>query len=170
MTVSNPFKENTKYTVKYNLVAKENCWFNGTKYYINGKQVSVISSNAGMTEVVVGLTDLIPGDGKKSIDAVELTVTAPKDGEKPNYTKIDGTGYYSDNGLSGTSTKIYKNGIAFYKSASSYISPGTTETFKGGTEYIVKVSLTPKDGYKFGSSVNAKTFFTMCKVRLCVFW
>ena len=156
LTVSNPFKANTKYTVKYYLVAKENCWFNGTKYYINGKQVSVISSNAGMTEVVVGLTDLIPGDGKKSIDAVELTVTAPKDGEKPNYTKIDGTGYYSDNGLSGTSTKIYKNGIAFYKSASSYISPGTTETFKGGTEYIVKVSLTPKDGYKFGSSVNAK--------------
>lgn len=155
LTVSNPFKENTKYTVKYNLVAKENCWFNGTKYYVNGKQVSVISSNAGMTEVVVGLTDLIPGDGKKLIDAVELTITAPRHGEKPNYTKIDGTGYYSDNGLNGTSTKIYKNGIAFYKSASSYISPGTTETFKGGTEYIVKVSLAPKDGYKFSSSVNA---------------
>lgn len=156
LTVSNPFKENTKYTVKYHLVAKENCWFNGTKYYINGKQVSVISSNAGMTEVVVGLTDLIPSDGKKSIDVVELTVTAPKDGEKPNYTKIDGTGYYSDNGLNGTSTKIYKNGIAFYKSASSYISPGTTETFKSGTEYIVKISLAPKEGYKFGSSLTAK--------------
>ena len=156
LTVSNPFKENTKYTVKYYLTAKDNYWFNGTKYYINGKQVSVMSSNAGMTEVVVGLTDLIPGDGKKEITTLDLSVTAPKDGEKPSYTKIDGTGYYSDNGVNGTGTRIYKNGIAWYKSASSYISPGTTETFTGGTEYTVKISLTPKDGYKFGASVAAK--------------
>ena len=273
LTVSNPFKENTKYTVMYYLTAKENCWFNGTKYYINGQQVELISSNAGKTEVVVGLTDLlatdkktavsridltvvkpvvgktptfakvdttqyvsekygtisnctngvtwtnqssginltvsnpfkegvkykvtyyftakdgykfdsttkatingitatvtltdathvavslsdiIPGDGKKEIATLDLSVTAPKDGEKPTYTKIDGTGYYSDNGLNGTSTKIYKNGIAWYKSASSYIAPGTTETFKGGTGYTVKIALTPKDGYKFSASVTAK--------------
>ena len=156
LTVSNPFKENTKYTVKYYLTAKENYWFNGTKYYINGQRVDLISSNAGMTEVVVGLADLVPGDGKTAINSVELTVTAPKDGEKPTYNKIDGTGYYSDNGINGSTTKIYKNGIAWYKSASSYIGPGTTETFTGGTEYTVKIALTPKDGYKFGTSVTAK--------------
>ena len=156
LTISNAFKENTKYTVKYYLTAKENHWFNGTKYYINGQQVELISSNAGKTEVVVGLTDLVPGDGKKVINELDLTVTAPKDGEKPDYTKMDATGYYSDNGIHGTSTKIYKNGIAWYKSASSYISPGTTETFTGGTEYTVKIALTPKDGYKFGGSVSVK--------------
>ena len=52
--------------------------------------------------------------------------------------------------------KIYKNGIAWYKSASSYISPGTTETFKAGTEYTVKLSLVTKDGYKFAKNVTAK--------------
>ena len=115
-----------------------------------------MSSNAGMTQVVVGLTDLIPGDGKKEISNLDLSVTAPKEDEKPDFTKIDGTGYFSDNGLNGTSTKIYKNGIAWYKSASSYISSGTTETFKGGSDYTVKISLSPKDGYKFSKSLTAK--------------
>lgn len=156
ITISNPFKADGKYTVKYYLTAKENYWFNGTKYYINGKQVYSMSSNAGMTQVVVGLTDLIPGDGKKEISTLDLSVTAPKEGEKPDFTKIDGTGYYSDNGLNGTSTKIYKNGIAWYKSASSFISPGTTETFVGDSDYTVKISLTPKDGYKFSKSLTAK--------------
>ena len=47
------------------------------------------------------------------INQVELTVVAPVEGEKPAYDKIDGRGYYSDNGAWGTSTRIYKNGIAF---------------------------------------------------------
>lgn len=156
LSVNNPFKENTKYTVKYYLTAKDNYLFSGTKYYMNGKQVSVISSNGEKTQVVVALTNLLPGDGKKEISSIDLVVAAPADGEKPNYTKIEGTGYYSDNGSIGSSTRIYKNGIAWYKSASSFISPGTTETFIGGNEYILKVALTPKEGYKFASKPTVK--------------
>ena len=155
ITVNNPFKEGTKYKVTYYLTAKDG-------YKFTASTVCTINGTAAAIELTdhyhakVSLSDLVPDDGKKEITSLDLSVTEPKDGEKPTYTKIDATGYYSDNGLNGTSTKIYKNGIAWYKSASSYISPGTTETFKGGSEYTVKISLTAKDGYKFGKSLTAR--------------
>ena len=155
LTVSNPFKDGTKYKVTYYLTAKEGYKFtSNTKSTINGTSADISVIDA--THAKVSLGDLVPGDGKKEITSLDLSVIAPKDGEKPTYTKIDGTGYYSDNGLNGTSTKIYKNGIAWFKSASSYISPGTTETFKGGNEYTVKISLIAKDGYKFAKNITAK--------------
>lgn len=155
ITVNNPFKEGAKYTVTYYLTAKDGYKFTtATACTINGSVASISVTDA--THAKISLDDLVPGDGKKEITGLDLSVTAPKDGEKPNYTKIDGTGYYSDNGINGTSTKIYKNGIAWYKSASSYISPSTTETFKGGSEYTIKIALTAKDGYKFAKTVTAK--------------
>lgn len=155
LSVSNPFKEGVKYMVTYYLTAKEGYKFtSATTCTINGSAANISITDATHAKVSIG--DILPDDGKKEISTLELTVVAPKDGEKPTYTKIDDTGYYSDNGLNGTTTKIYKNGIAWYKSASSYIGPGTTETFKGGSEYIAKVSLTPKDGYKFAKNVTAK--------------
>lgn len=155
ITVNNPFKEGSKYTVTYYLTAKDGYKFNSaTACTINGSVARISITDA--THAKVSLGDLVPGDGKKEVSSVSIYVTAPKEGEKPDYTKIDGTEYYTDNGINGTSTKIYKNGIAWYKSASSYISPGTTETFKGGSEYTVKLSLIPKDGYKFAKNVSAK--------------
>ena len=155
ITVNNPFKEGAKYTVTYYLTAKDGYKFTtATACTINGSVASISVTDA--THAKISLDDLVPGDGKKEVSSVSIYVTAPKEGEKPNYTKIDGTEYYSDNGINGTSTKIYKNGIAWYKSASSYISPGTTETFKGSSEYTAKVCLTPKDGYKFAKNVSAK--------------
>jgi len=155
ITVSNPFKAGTKYKVTYYLTAKDGYRFDyNTKCTINGTTATL--GRIDTTHITVSLSDLVPGDGKKEITSLDLSVAAPKDGEKPTYTKIEETGFYSDNGLNGTSTKIYKNGIAWYKSASSYISPGTTETFKGGTEYTVKIALTPKNGYKFAKNISAK--------------
>jgi len=155
ITVNNPFKEGAKYTVTYYLTAKDGYKFTtATQCSINGAAATLELVDKYHAKVY--LKNIVPGDGKKEITGLDLSVTAPKDGEKPNYTKIDGTGYYSDNGINGISTKIYKNGIAWYKSASSYISPGTTETFKGGSEYTVKLSLIPKDGYKFAKNVSAK--------------
>lgn len=155
ITVNNPFKEGTKYMVTYYLTAKDGYKFTtATACTINGSVASISVTDA--THAKISLDDLVPGDGKKEVSSVSIYVTAPKEGEKPNYTKIDGTEHYSDNGINGTSTKIYKNGIAWYKSASSYISPGTTETFKGGSEYTIKIALTAKDGYKFAKTVTAK--------------
>ena len=154
LSVSNPFKEGAKYTVTYHLTARENYQFNGTKYYINGQQVEFKSSNMGQTEVVLELRDLVPDDKKIELSELALSVPAPKEGEKPDYTKLTGTGYYSDNAAYGSSTRIFKNGIAWYKSATSFFSPGTTETFEGGREYTLKLSLLPAEGYKFAKTMN----------------
>ena len=155
LTVSNLFKEDTKYTVTYYLTAKDSYQFTAaTQCTINGAAATIELTDNYHAQV--SLKNIIPDDGKKEVPSVSIYVTDPKDGEKPNYTRIDGEEYYSDNASNGTSTKIYKNGIAWYKSASSYISPGTTETFKAGTEYTVKISLVTKDGYKFAKNVTAK--------------
>ena len=159
ITVNNPFKADGKYYVCYCITPKEGYLFTDTtKYYINGRipVLEFLTLDDGKSAVKMTLVNLVPTDAIKVINSLDLSVTAPKDGEKPDFSKIDDTGYYSDNGINGTSTKIYKNGIAWYKSASSYISPGTTETFKGGSEYTVKLSLIPKDGYKFAKNVSAK--------------
>ena len=37
---------------------------------------------------------------EESLTNLTLTVTSPQEGAKPAYDKIDGRGYYSDNGLS----------------------------------------------------------------------
>lgn len=159
LTISNPFKADGIYTVYYVLSAKDGYIFTeNTKFTINGQnaKVDAVVVYYDSSNAAIYLDGLIPGDGKKEISALDLSIASPKEDEKPNYTKIDGTGYYSDNGIHGISTKIYKNGIAWYKSSSSYISPGTTETFKANNSYTVKISLTPKDGYKFAKSLTAK--------------
>ena len=155
ITVNNPFKEGSKYTVTYYLSAKDGYTFTtSTQCTINGAAATIELTDHYHAKV--SLKNIIPDDGKKEMASINLSVTAPKDGEKPSYTKIDSTGYVSDNGSNGTSTKIYKNGIAWFKSTTSYISPGTTETFTGNTNYTLKIFLSPKDGYKFGGALTAK--------------
>lgn len=160
LNTSNPFKADTTYSVGLFLAAKDGYYFDGSmSAKINGLKAVIVPiylDGTKITMILVHLDGITPGDGKKVVESVDLSVPAPKDGEKPDYTKLDGTGYYSDNGINGVSTKIYKNGIAWYKSASSYVSPGTTETFKGGSEYILKIALSPKDGYKFTEGTTVK--------------
>ncbi len=78
-----------------------------------------------MTLAIIMLLCMIPtttvfAAKEEVISQLDLTVPSPKEGEKPSYDKIDGRGYYSDNGLQGTSTRIFKNGIAWFKSSTSY--------------------------------------------------
>ena len=91
---------------------------------------------------------------KEPVKELDLTIPAPVDGEKPDYTKLDGNSYYSDNGLNGTSTRIYKNGIAWYKSTTSAMTPGTGETFRADADYKLKISLLPKEGYFFHENIS----------------
>ena len=148
------FKEDTTYTVKINLLPKGNFEFSeNVTARVNGNVATVEACDDGSILVIAILKS-----PKKDvvISELNLTVPTPVDGAKPDYTKIDGNGYYSDNGMNGVSTKIYKNGIAWFKSTTSYFSPGTTETFVAGTDYTVKISLTAKDGYKFDNTLTAK--------------
>lgn len=148
------FREDTAYTVKINLLPKDNFEFSeNVTARVNGNVATVEACDDGSILVVATLkspkNDVV-------ISELNLTVPTPADGAKPDYTKIDGNGYYSDNGINGVSTKIYKNGIAWFKSTTAYFSPGTTETFVAGTDYTVKIALTAKDGYKFDTTLTAK--------------
>ena len=96
---------------------------------------------------------LFPNMCQKTLTEIALTVPTPADGAKPSFDKISGDGFYSDN--ASNPVAIYKNGIAWYKSASSYIAPGTTETFKAETEYTVKISLVPESSAVFSTSLKA---------------
>lgn len=152
LTVSNPFKENTKYSVTYTLYPKRGYVFTtNVTATINGKAAQVRHFG---DYIEVKLTDLVPASNKKPISSVTLNVTAPAAGQKPVFNKIDAEGFYSDNNAN--PAVIYKNGIAWYKTAYSYIAPGTTETFEAGKDYTLRISLTAKDGYEFADNVTAK--------------
>ena len=159
LNVSNAFKEDCTYRLTYILHSKDGYIFNTetTTAYVNGVKAEISAGvNLGNNRtncLFVVLSGIVPGDGKKEISSLELLLPAPKDGEKPTFDKIDEVGYYSDNNRNNIA--VYKNGIAWYKNEFSYIGAGTTEVFKGGTDYIVKISLLPKDGYKFTNSVKA---------------
>lgn len=90
---------------------------------------------------------------KQPLSAISLTLTAPKDGEKPVWNAVSGTGYRSQN--ESASTAVYKNGIAWFKTSYSAIAPGTNEAFVGGTAYTAKVRLVAEEGYQFTSVSSA---------------
>ena len=69
LTVSNPFKEGTKYTVTYYLTAKDGYKCNSaTACTINGSVASIAITVA--THAKISLKDLVPGDGKKEITSL----------------------------------------------------------------------------------------------------
>lgn len=155
LTVSNPFKANTDYTVSYYLTAKDGYKFTrNTVCSING--YLAVMTPVDHFHIIVSLSNLKAGDGKKEITTLDLSVKAPKEDERPEFTKIDGNGYYSDNGSIGTSSQTYKNGIAWYETETYYLRPDTTDSFVGGKEYTLKIMLTAKDGYKFSETLQAQ--------------
>ena len=119
---------------------------------INGKtaQMQEPQDNGCSIVLVYNFAEIL----KESVKELDLTIPAPVDGEKPDYTKLDGNSHYSDNGLNGTSTRIYKNGIAWYKSTTSAMTPGTGETFRADADYQLKISLLPKEGYFFHENIS----------------
>ena len=119
---------------------------------INGKtaQMQEPQDNGCSIVLVYNFAEIL----KEPVKELDLTIPAPVDGEKPDYTKLDGNTYYSDNGLNGTSTRIYKNGIAWYKSTTSAMTPGTGETFRADADYQFKISLLPKEGYFFHENIS----------------
>lgn len=153
LSVSNPFKEGTKYMLTYTLYPKAGYSFAlDVRATINGQ--NAIVSHKG-SYIMVALENIVPKSNKQDITSLSLTITAPAAGNKPDFTKITGTGYYSDNG--GNSPANYKNGIMWYNEASSStLKPGTTSTFAEGNKYTVTIVIVAEDTHKFASTVTAK--------------
>lgn len=153
LSVSNVFKEGTKYAVTYTLYPKEGYEFAlDVQATING-QTAVVSHKGSY--IMIMLKNITPKSNKQDISTLNLTITAPAAGNKPDFTKITGTGYYSDNG--GNSPSNYENGIMWYNETnSSTLKPGTTATFADGKKYSVAIVIKAEDTHKFASTVTAK--------------
>ncbi|MBR5773540.1 MAG: hypothetical protein IKY44_01685, partial [Clostridia bacterium] len=160
LTISNPFKEGNKYTLTYYLTAKEGYIFTGaTTVKINGQTAAIAGTaqdeDGKDIKVKVSLKDITPKDNKQEISSLNLNVTAPQNGAKPDFTKITGTGYYTDNG--GNSPANYKNGIMWFnETSSSTLKPGTTSTFAENNKYSVTIVVLAENTHKFASTVTAK--------------
>ena len=152
LTASDTFRAGYYYAVFVTVFTDADIPFTSqTTGTINGKtaQMQEPQDNGCSIVLVYNFAEIL----KEPVKELDLTIPAPVDGEKPDYTKLDGNTYYSDNGLNGTSTRIYKNGIAWYKSATSVMTPGTGETFRADTDYQLKISLLPKEGYFFHENI-----------------
>ena len=153
LTASDTFRAGYYYAVFVTVFTDADIPFTSqTTGTINGKtaQMQEPQDNGCSIVLVYNFAEIL----KEPVKELDLTIPAPADGEKPDYTKLDGNSYYSDNGLNGTSTRIYKNGIAWYKSTTSAMTPGTGETFRADADYQLKISLLPKEGYFFHENIS----------------
>lgn len=153
LSASDTFRVGYYYAVYVTVFSNTDMPFtSATTGKVNGKsaQIQDLQSDGCSIVIVYNFEEML----KEPVNQLELTVPAPIDGEKPDYTKLEGNSYYSDNGLNGTSTRIYKNGIAWYKSATSVMTPGTGEVFNADTDYQLKISLLPKTTYFFHENIT----------------
>jgi len=153
LTASDTFRAGYYYAVFVTVFSNADMPFTSeTTGTINGRsaQIQQLQNDGCSIVLVYNFAEIL----KEPVTELNLTIPAPVDGEKPDYTKLDGDSYYSDNGLNGTSTRIYKNGIAWYKSATSVMTPGTGETFRADADYQLKISLLPKKGYFFPENIS----------------
>ena len=152
LSANDTFKPGCIYVVWVKLKIKDGSTFgeqNRLNTYINGKTCHTTGPKDNGTTLDIYTNFETP---KSKISSISLNVTAPVEGAKPSFNKVSGTGFYSDNAKNPVA--IYKNGIAWYKSSTSYIGAGTTATFEAGKDYTVKVSLVVQDGYEFADNVG----------------
>lgn len=146
------FKRGYIYVVFVDLKIKDGSTFgeqNRLNVYINNKKGNNSGPKNNGTTLQIYTHFEVP---KSKVSSVSINVTAPIEGAKPSFNQVSGTGYYSNN--AGNPVAIYKNGIAWYKSSTSYIGSGTTETFQAGKDYTVKISLVTQEGYEFADNVG----------------
>ncbi len=88
-----------------------------------------------------------------TITSVNVPVTAPEAGNKPDYDVFTTLGYYTDNG--GNNPAVYKNGFYWYdETDQKSMTPGTGDVFKEGHTYTVRVILIAQNGYKFDENLK----------------
>ena len=116
------------------------------KAYVNGEAGLVSKAFEYIASAMVYVTyefSAVPSKGW--IYSVDLTITAPKEGEKPTYPRFDHTAYKS---VTMIDLPEVKNGIVWMDAENNeYVSPD--EAFMGGNQYKVNITIQQKSGYAF---------------------
>ena len=154
LTLSNKFVKGETYKLEIKLVHKMDGQRVLTQFQtpvtaiLNGKAVDSADVFANTTTVYIYQTYTCDTEYLIEIDSVSATVTAPLVGEKPNYEATSGD---SDK-YTVTVHAWYEESVARGISTNSnFLDPDSY--FVQGRSYRVKVSFTPKPGYKFADEV-----------------
>lgn len=135
-----------EYTVRVYLQTQDGYTFKTESATLNGQTVTIEGEDT--KEVVLSTTFVCQG----YIEDIDLTVTEPVGGNKPDFTKLQGEGYYSDGSVS-----PYKNGIKWYdETDGKTLISGTTGTFTDGNEYKVTITLNADENFEFKENATVK--------------
>ncbi|MBO4885118.1 MAG: hypothetical protein J5602_07380, partial [Clostridia bacterium] len=153
MSATDTFKAGKVYAVYFCIEPKSGYTFKNssgnvvTKATVNGKATGTPTMfDDGTLEVKYTFLSL-----KRKVGAVTITgVDTPVIGKTPDYVvSVSGTGTKRDN----FNTTWWKNGVA-WRDVTADASMKTTDTFKAGHSYMVRVSLYPADGYSFSNAAG----------------
>lgn len=135
-----------EYTVNVYLQTEVGYTFKTESATLNGQTITIAGSNT--SQVVLSASFVCQG----YIEDIDLTVTEPIGGNKPDFTKLQGEGYYSEGNVS-----PYKNGIKWYDETDgkTFVS-GTASTFMDGNEYKVTITLKADENFEFKDNATAK--------------
>lgn len=147
MNGGNRFEAGSTYTVELTLVAGEGVKFANplTSATINYQDAEVSTFNGNAEKGVTLTVDL--GACPNVVPQVDLTVTAPKEGNTPSYSVSVGNNlaYYAPTGLNTTDYRQWYeslNGIDWQKMSAS-------TKFKAGYYYKLHVEIETRAGYEF---------------------
>ncbi len=151
MTASDTFEAGKKYTVTVSLVTKnlDTLFSTLVTGKINERNAVIKKYSGGRENIGVSYTFSL----KSTISTVEVTVTAPADGQKPVFSASvpSGAGYAVRTDVN---NGIYTNGVEWYLENAGYISSDSSITFTSGKQYMVTVLLKPLDErYQFDEAV-----------------
>ena len=161
------FEEGVAYKVAVFLKAKDGYTFAATddlSATVNGGAATVNRTSDTKATVTYTFT----GSSIGMVSSVNLTITAPAVGKRPDYNPVisAGAGYESFTGHDGLLTK---NGV---KWCHRYDDGGTgvfvadsTVVFDAGEDYYVCVKLKPSEGCQFASTITAAINGQPCQVR-----
>ena len=157
---SGTFKAGHQYKVEVYLAANTGYAFNSS----TTAKVNSAAASVSMDGSQLKVTYTFKALASFAISGVDITLDAPSNGAKPDYTPIFPTGiHYS---YTANNTGNYRNGIRWVDATSNTEVDASSETFKAGHKYKVEVYLTPDDGYCFNSSTTARINNTSATVAV----
>lgn len=161
------FKAGHRYYVQFSLES-----YYGIKYLFSPSATATL--NGEPAEVTVwssGENMYVKYTFPERIATVDITLDAPANGNKPDYSATfpSGVKYYSQN----VSDSFVRNDISWYDATiTSFVDPNSA-TFQAGHQYQVYVYITANDGYCFDSNTTAtvndqNAVVTLDGKKLCV--
>ena len=137
----------------------QNSYTPSVKAYVNGEECQASKAfeyNAWAMVCVDYAFPAVPSKGW--IKSVDLNITAPVSGAKPDYTQLSSTSYASGNvSFGGSDNPNIKNGISWYsrKGTDLQLVNAGTGVFASNTEYTFFCNIFPRDGYAITRNATA---------------